>query len=273
MRNVKREEILTGLTCPKCQQGELAIKFGRNGEFLACTRYSKDGGPDSCDFTSNFHRDGDGQIVLDAASAPETSDVMCDVCGRPMVLKKSRFGPFLGCSGYPECTNTRRIGKDGKPVPLPVPTGVTCPKCHQGELMQRRGKFGRPFYGCNRYPKCDYLTNDLASVANYVPGQEAPSTQPAAAPKARRAAAAASTAATTAKPAARSGTNGRGAAKTSTRATPTRAASAGKSGKRSTAAKPTASKPRTKRPAAAGDAPAPKPASRSRSRVMSELDE
>ncbi|MCU0493729.1 MAG: type I DNA topoisomerase [Chloroflexaceae bacterium] len=172
MRNVKREEILTDIVCPKCHQGQLAIKFGRNGEFLACTRYSRDGAPDSCDFTSDFHRDGDGNIVLKAASAPETSDVMCNVCGKPMVIKKSRFGPFLGCSGYPECSNTRRIGRDGKPAPLPVPTGVGCPKCHQGELLQRRGKFGRPFYGCNRYPKCDYITNDMAEVANYVPGQD-----------------------------------------------------------------------------------------------------
>ncbi|NJN16664.1 MAG: type I DNA topoisomerase [Oscillochloris sp.] len=165
MRNVKREEIVTDLQCPKCQQGYLAIKFGRNGEFVACTRYSKDGGPDSCDFTSDFHRDGDGRIVLDKASAPETSDVMCNLCGKPMVIKKSRFGPFLGCSGYPECSSTRRIGKDGKPVPLPQPTGVACPKCHEGELLQRRGKFGRPFYGCSRYPKCDFATNDLNDLS------------------------------------------------------------------------------------------------------------
>ncbi|WP_129672296.1 type I DNA topoisomerase [Candidatus Chloroploca sp. Khr17] len=165
MRNLKREEIVTDLQCPKCQQGLLAIKFGRNGEFLACTRYSKDGGPDSCDFTSDFHRDSDGKIVLDKASAPETSDVMCNLCGRPMVIKKSRFGPFLGCSGYPECSNTRRLGKDGKPVPLPEPTGVACPKCHEGELLRRRGRFGRPFFGCSRYPKCDYLTNSLEEMA------------------------------------------------------------------------------------------------------------
>ncbi|MBK9711122.1 MAG: type I DNA topoisomerase [Kouleothrix sp.] len=167
MRNVKREDVATDLTCPKCKEGRLAIKFGRNGEFLACNRYPE------CDFTSDFQRDGDGQIVLNAASTPELSDVMCNVCGRPMVIKKSRFGPFLGCSGYPECTNTRRIGKDGKPVPLPEPTGVVCPKCGAGELMQRRGKFGRPFYGCNRYPKCDYLVNDLAEVAQYVPSDGA----------------------------------------------------------------------------------------------------
>jgi DNA topoisomerase-1 len=164
MRNVKQEEILTDITCPKCEQGKLAIKFGRNGEFLACTRYSKEGGSDSCDFTSDFHRDGEGRIVLDAASSPETSDVMCNLCGRPMVIKKSRFGPFLGCSGYPECKNTRRIGKDGKPVPLPESTGIACPQCHEGELLKRRGKFGRPFYGCNRYPKCQYTTNDLNAV-------------------------------------------------------------------------------------------------------------
>jgi DNA topoisomerase-1 len=127
MRNVKREEILTDVVCPKCSQALLAIKFGRNGEFLACSRYSKESGPESCDFTSDFHRDPDGKIVIDKAAAPETSDVMCNLCGRPMVIKKSRFGPFLGCSGYPECANTRRLGKDGKPVPLPVPTGVACP--------------------------------------------------------------------------------------------------------------------------------------------------
>jgi DNA topoisomerase-1 len=170
MRNFKREDVTTKLSCPKCRQGQLVIKFGRNGEFLACNRYPE------CDFTGDFHRDDEGQIVISPASAPEVSDVMCNLCGKPMVIKKSRFGPFLGCSGYPECTNTRRIGKDGKPVPLPEPTGVTCPKCKQGELMQRRGKFGRPFYGCNRYPKCDYLVNDLAEVAQYVPGAD---TQPA----------------------------------------------------------------------------------------------
>jgi DNA topoisomerase-1 len=205
MRNVKREEILTDLTCPKCREGRLAIKFGRNGEFLACNRYPE------CEFTSDFHRDPDGQIVLDAAAAPELSDVTCNLCGRPMVVKKSRFGPFLGCSGYPECANTRRLGRDGKPVPLPEPTGVACPKCGEGELMKRRGKFGRPFYGCNRYPKCDYLVNDLAEVAAYTPGAEPP--RPAAAPAARPARAARPKAAEDQAPAATRAKTGTGAAR------------------------------------------------------------
>ncbi len=183
MRNVKVDDILTDLVCPKCNEGILAIKFGKNGEFCACNRY-----PD-CEFTSDFHRDGDGKIVLDAPVAPEFSDVMCNLCSRPMVVKKSRFGPFLGCSGYPECANTRRLGKDGKPVPLPEPTGVTCPKCNQGELLSRRGKFGRPFFGCNRYPKCDYLANTLEEVAAYVPPP--PGSEPAVAVPARRSRAAA----------------------------------------------------------------------------------
>jgi DNA topoisomerase I len=191
MRNVKREEILTDIVCPTCREGFLAIKFGRNGEFLACNRY-----PD-CQFTSDFHRDGDGQIVLDAPAAPELSDVACNLCGKPMIVKKSRFGPFLGCSGYPECKNTRRLGRDGKPVPLPKQTGVTCPKCNEGELLERRGKFGRPFFGCNRYPKCDYIANTLEEAANYVPGEEP------AAPARPAAKSAAGTAAATKKPAAK----------------------------------------------------------------------
>ncbi len=180
MRNVKREEILTDLTCPKCGQGQLAIRFGKNGEFLACNRYPE------CDFTSDFHRDGEGRIVLDAPAAPQASDVICELCGRPMVLKKSRFGPFLGCSGYPECKNTRRLDKQGKPVPPPKATGVTCPKCRQGELLERRGKFGRPFFGCSRYPKCDYLVNSLEEVATYTPDNNVPSEAKAEEPVVKR---------------------------------------------------------------------------------------
>ncbi|MEF3275534.1 MAG: type I DNA topoisomerase [Chloroflexus sp.] len=180
MRNVKREEITTDLDCPKCGQGKLVIKFGRNGEFLACSRYNRDNDEDSCDFTSDFHRDENGQIVLEKASAPETSDVLCNLCGRPMVIKKSRFGPFLGCSGYPECTNTRRLGRDGKPAPLPEPTGVPCPKCNEGELLRRRGKFGRPFYGCSRYPKCDYIANSLDEAQAGVAVAAGPAPTPAA---------------------------------------------------------------------------------------------
>lgn len=221
MRNVKREEILTELVCPKCNEGFLAVKFGRNGEFVACNRYPE------CDFTSDFHRDGEGRIMLDAPVAPELSDVACNLCGRPMVMKKSRFGPFLGCSGYPECKNTRRLGRDGKPVPLPKETGVGCPKCRQGELLERRGKFGRPFFGCNRYPKCDYIANTLEEVAQYTPPAEgaAPAVEaapapakPAAKPKTTRAAANGKAGSTTAKPKTTRAANGTASKSKTTRA-------------------------------------------------------
>ena len=110
MRNVKREDVPTELDCPKCKAGALVIKFGRNGEFVACNRY-----PD-CEFTGDFHRDEDGQIVINAASAPEMSDVMCNLCGKPMIIRSGRYGEFLSCTGYPECKNTKEFirNKEGQ---------------------------------------------------------------------------------------------------------------------------------------------------------------
>ena len=69
---------------------------------------------------------------------------MCPECGKPLVSKRGRFGPFVGCSGYPDC---KYIKKDP-----PKGTGVTCPKCKQGELVQKRTRRGKVFYSCNRYP-------------------------------------------------------------------------------------------------------------------------
>ncbi|MDR0649241.1 MAG: type I DNA topoisomerase [Synergistaceae bacterium] len=85
--------------------------------------------------------------------APEEIGEPCPECGKPLVIKRGRFGEFIACSGYPECKYTRRIVKT---------TGVVCPKCGQGELIQRKagkGKAkGRSFYGCSRYPECDYAS-------------------------------------------------------------------------------------------------------------------
>ncbi|NCD08014.1 MAG: type I DNA topoisomerase [Negativicutes bacterium] len=81
----------------------------------------------------------------------EVSDVKCDKCGRMMVYKHGRFGTFLACPGFPECRNTKAILKK---------TGVNCPKCGQGEVIERKTKRGRIFYGCERYPECDFTTWD-----------------------------------------------------------------------------------------------------------------
>ncbi|RED66016.1 DNA topoisomerase-1 [Cohnella lupini] len=81
----------------------------------------------------------------------EPSDEVCDKCGSQMVYKMGRFGKFLACSGFPNCRNTKPIIKD---------TGVHCPKCAEGQIVERRSKKGRMFYGCNLYPECDYVSWD-----------------------------------------------------------------------------------------------------------------
>jgi DNA topoisomerase-1 len=79
----------------------------------------------------------------------EESDVQCEKCGRTMVYKYGRFGRFLACPGYPECKNTKPIRKT---------MGVKCPKCGDGDILERKSKKGRLFYGCNQYPKCDFTS-------------------------------------------------------------------------------------------------------------------
>jgi ssDNA-binding Zn-finger/Zn-ribbon topoisomerase 1 len=81
---------------------------------------------------------------------PELLDEKCPECGRPLQRRRGRFGPFIGCSGYPECKYIKKEPPKG--------TGVTCPQCKQGELVQRRGRFG-PFYSCSRYPECTFAVN------------------------------------------------------------------------------------------------------------------
>lgn len=83
--------------------------------------------------------------------ASTESGETCELCGSPMVYKFGKFGRFLACSNFPDCKNTK---------PITVGTGVTCPKCKEGEIVQRKSKRGRVFYGCERYPKCDFTAWD-----------------------------------------------------------------------------------------------------------------
>lgn len=85
----------------------------------------------------------------------EVSDEICEKCGKHFVYKMGRFGKFLACSGFPDCRNTRPIIKD---------TGVSCPKCKEGKLVERRSKKGRVFYGCDQYPTCDHVMWDKPSL-------------------------------------------------------------------------------------------------------------
>ncbi len=78
----------------------------------------------------------------------EETDEVCEVCGKPMVVKYGRYGKFLACSGYPECKNTK---------PYLIKTGVDCPECEDGEIIERTSKKGRTFYGCSNYPDCNFM--------------------------------------------------------------------------------------------------------------------
>jgi DNA topoisomerase-1 len=143
MPDVKREGQPTDIPCVACG-AKMVIKWGRSGEFLACPNYP------TCKNTKNFSRDAEGNIKVEEVQA---TDEKCEQCGRPMLVRFGRYGKFFGCSGYPECKNVR-------PLVRPVPTGVTCPDCRAGEIMEKRSRTGKIFYSCNRYPQCKFATWD-----------------------------------------------------------------------------------------------------------------
>ncbi len=143
MRNVKAEGQPTEIACAQCGS-KMVIKWGRSGEFLACPRYPE------CKNTSNFVRDEEGNLKV---AEEEVTNEVCENCGRPMQVRFGRYGKFLGCSGYPECKTVRSLTR-------PVPTGVACPECKQGEVMEKRSRRGKVFYSCNRFPNCRFATWD-----------------------------------------------------------------------------------------------------------------
>ena len=95
---------------------------------------------------------------LTAEPPPEAAtDQVCGKCGQPMVMRQGKFGPFLACSGYPDCKNTQSV----TPAGSPQETGISCPEpgC-TGMLVQKMSKRGKVFYGCNRYPDCSFAMWD-----------------------------------------------------------------------------------------------------------------
>jgi len=143
MRDVKREETPTDIACEKCG-AMMVVKWGRNGEFLACPRYPE------CKNTKNFTRGSNGEVIED--SGTEVNET-CEECGRPMVMRWGKYGRFLGCSGYPECKNVRPLDK-------PVDLNIRCPQCQEGSLLEKKSRRGKIFYGCSRYPECNFATWD-----------------------------------------------------------------------------------------------------------------
>ncbi len=150
MLSVKGVGFPTELKCPKCGS-QLHVKVGKNGPFLACSGY-----PD-CTYTRDYERDEKGKIQPAEQYEEEVTEKICEKCGRPMVRKQGKFGPFLACSGYPECKYTQSLS----PKETGKATGVRCPvdDCN-GELIERRSKRGKIFYGCSNFPRCNFATWD-----------------------------------------------------------------------------------------------------------------
>ncbi len=121
--------------CELCGK-PLVIKWGRNGRFMACSGYP------TCKMTK--------PLPEDAEKHQHVIGGKCDLCDGDMIVKGGKFGAFLGCTNYPTCKNTK-----------PISMGIKCPKCKEGDLIERKTKKGkRTFYGCSKYPNCDFASWD-----------------------------------------------------------------------------------------------------------------
>ena len=144
-KRVKRSDVTTEPSDEVCSEGHpMVIRLGRNGRFLAC---------------SLFPEHKESRPLPGEEAPPQAGEgEVCPECGEgTLVGKRGRFGPFVGCSRYPDCTYIR---KDGPPPPEPLGFEVACPKNNDGHLVARRARrTGNVFWGCSNYPKCDFTTN------------------------------------------------------------------------------------------------------------------
>ncbi len=139
-KTIKKTDVIHEETDEKCELcgNPMVVKLGKNGKFLSCSTYPK------CKNARPLKEDLEKEQELQK----EFKDEKCDKCGSPMIIKNGRFGEFLACSDYPKCKTTR---------PLSHALKVKCPKCGS-DLVEKRTKRGKVFYGCTDYPKCDFAT-------------------------------------------------------------------------------------------------------------------
>jgi DNA topoisomerase-1 len=142
---IRPEEKTTDIPCPLCGKPMLS-RQGRFGKFLGCSGYPE------CKHTINIAPDGTPATPAAEGKAP---DAVCDKCGKPMVLKRGRFGVFLGCSAYPECKNIVKASPSGQPIGAAADqeiSDVLCDKCGKPTAV-KHGRYGK-FLGCTGYPAC-----------------------------------------------------------------------------------------------------------------------
>ena len=130
----------TNESCPDCGK-PLVVKLGKFGKFFACSGYPE------CKYIRKLEKEK-GEAAEQVFSGEK-----CEKCGSPMLIKEGRFGKYLACSAYPGCKNIQ-------PLVKPKGTGVVCPECREGELTEKKSRYGKMFYSCNRYPQCKFALWD-----------------------------------------------------------------------------------------------------------------
>lgn len=156
VKRVREKDTPTDEVCLKCETPGMVQKFGRFGKYLKCL---------NCGATRDAEApstSSDGDAATNG-SAAEAEPEVCELCGKPMQMKRGRFGPFLGCTGYPECRNIRKIAKSGVAAPAPVPLDEKCP-VDGAYLVKRHGRYGE-FISCSNYPKCKYIKQETTGVS------------------------------------------------------------------------------------------------------------
>jgi len=139
-KEVKKADVINEKTDEKCDVcgAPMTVKLGKNGKFLSCSKYPE------CKNARPLKEDAEKEKKLQK----EFKDEKCDKCGSPMIVKNGRFGEFLACSDYPKCKTTR---------PLSHALKVKCPDCGS-DIVEKRTKRGKVFYGCTGYPKCKFAS-------------------------------------------------------------------------------------------------------------------
>ena len=150
-KEIKKEDIVvmeeTDEMCPECNKNKLIVKLGKFGKFLSCSGYPE------CKYARPLEStDTNGDTSSNSEEVLELLADPCPECTGKLVLKEGRFGKFVACENYPKCKFTKAILNR---------TGLKCPDCgkeHDGEVIQKKTKKGRTFFGCSRYPDCKYAT-------------------------------------------------------------------------------------------------------------------
>jgi len=143
----KKKAIMTDVECPECKEHKLAVRFGKTGEFLGCAGFPE------CKYTCNFERYEDGKIRCVETEGPKELEEKCPKCDSNLREVIGKFGPFIACSGYPDCKYIKKNIASFK-----------CPLDKTGDVVEKKWR-GGSLWGCSNYPKCKFaIFGDIEEI-------------------------------------------------------------------------------------------------------------